>query len=331
MPSEPVEHPLLIAPDHPFGSDGSPRFGTFRGDLSTCDLEPTARRLKGRLGARLGVKRWQWFGAFDDGIAIGGAVVSLGYASNMFAWVFDRRGRAFRWERQETRGPNAADVAATPRPGSSSRAGDKIVVTRPTDSTWNVRMDWRDLQVAIDGRATAPAATAICPVRDAPGALHTTRKAACIEASGRIAWSGGEHRLGPDAFLLLDHSHGLPARHTNWRWVMAQGTDRRGETVALNAVSGFNEGLENVVWIGGEPRPLGKVNIAFDPDHADQPWVLYGDDLELELQVEGVRSHDVNLGLVASRYDQPIGTWRGIVHGHDVTMVGVAEDHAAVW
>ncbi len=327
----PSETDLPEAPDHPLQPNGSPRFGTFRGDLTTLQLQPTARAVLPRLTAKKAVKKWQWFGVFDDGIAMGAAIVDLGYASNLFAWVFDRRSRTFRWERQENRPPWAVDVASTPRPATTSRAGTKLIIARRTEMTWGIEASWRDLVVKIDATATAPAATAVCPVAGIPGALHTTRKAACLEAGGRIAWSGGEHRLGPDAFLLLDHSHGITGRNTSWRWVMAQGRDKQGSTVALNAVSGFNEGLENVAWIDGEPRAIGKVNITFDPRDPSSTWAVYNEHLELELDVEGVRSHDVNLGLVASQYEQPIGIWRGRLFDRQVELVGVAEDHHAVW
>lgn len=333
MPSEPdteLER-RPDAPDHPLDASGRPLFGTYRGDLTTVSLEQLSRDLLGRIGGARAVKRWQWFGIFDDSIAVGAAIVSMGYASNIFGWVFDRRDRTFRWERQANGLPGRVDVAKTPRPGSVSRAGDDLRVMRVTESTWRISAEWRELSLEVDARADGQAATAICPVDGIEGAVHTTRKAVGLHATGRIEWNGGAHRLAPDARLFLDHSHGMTARRTSWRWVMAHGKDRRGNEVGLNAVSGFNEGLENVVWLDGEPYAIGKVNIAFTPDDPRQPWTIYNEHLDLELEVEGVRSHQVNLGLVASSYDQPIGIWRGTILGREVELHGVAEDHHALW
>lgn len=337
MPSEPPKSEpaeprrLPEAPDHPFDADGSPAYGTYRNELTTLSLDSLARDLLGRVGALRAVKRWQWFGVFDDGIAMGAAIVSMGYASNIFGWVFDRRSKTFRWERQSNGLPGRVSVAATPRPGSTSSASGLLNITRVTDATWRLQANWRELSLDIDARSIGAAMTAICPVDGIEGGLHTTRKAAGLAASGRIEWNGGSHRLGPEAFLLLDHSHGITSRRTSWRWVMAHGKELGGGPVSLNAVSGFNAGLENVAWIDGEPVALGKVDIAFHPDEPSRPWALYNDRLDLELQVEGVRSHNVHLGLVASQYDQPIGVWRGHVMGRDVELVGVAEDHRALW
>lgn len=341
MPSEPT---LPDAPDHPLTAGGAPLFGTYRGDLTTVGLDAAAATLLGRLGARRALKRWQWVGVFDDSIAFGAAIVSMGYASNIFGWVFDRRAGAFRWERQSNGLPGSVEVAATPRPGSVSRAGEELSVMRVTDTTWRISATWRDLALEVDARSVGVPMTAICPVDglvDDPvggpvggagsSAVHCTRKESGLRATGRIEWNGGSHRLAPDAFVMLDHSHGMTARRTSWRWVMAFGKDRRGIEVGLNCVAGFNDGLENVAWIDGEPHAIGKVNITFHPEHPGEPWLVYNDDLELELRVEGVRSHDVNLGLVASRYDQPIGVWSGNLLGRQVELVGVAEDHFALW
>jgi len=45
------------------------------------------------------------------------------------------------------------------------------------------------------------------------------------------------------------------------------------------------------------------------------------------LAVEGCCEEDIDVGLLASRYSQPSGEWRGTVAGHDVEGGGVAERH----
>ena len=63
-----------------------------------------------------------------------------------------------------------------------------------------------------------------------------------------------------------------------------------------------------------------------------KPWTIRANQLELEFTPEGKRAEDKNLLVAASRYVQPIGTFRGKVAGVDVAdLCGVTEDHAARW
>jgi hypothetical protein len=104
--------------------------------------------------------------------------------------------------------------------------------------------------------------------------------------------------------------------------------------VAANLVAGFNEGLENAIWIEGRPRPVGPATFAHDPAHPTAPWRVTTADggVDLSLRVEALREEEVDLGFAASRFVQPIGAYSGRIGDYEVRdLPGVAEDHVARW
>ena len=53
--------------------------------------------------------------------------------------------------------------------------------------------------------------------------------------------------------------------------------------------------------------------------------------VDATLTVEGIREADLDVGVIASEYAQPLGAWSRTVAGHRVEGVGVAERHRARW
>ena len=80
----------------------------------------------------------------------------------------------------------------------------------------------------------------------------------------------------------------------------------RGSARRSDLVEEFEEPLENAAW-----------------------WIRpRNGSVDLVVEAEGGRPRDRNLGLAASRFVQPIGTYRGTVPGEDVgRLAGVLEDH----
>jgi hypothetical protein len=127
----------------------------------------------------------------------------------------------------------------------------------------------------------------------------------------------------------LDHTSGLLARRTRWRWASA--TDGR---LSLNLTEDFTAPYENVLWVEGELRRLGPVRFSFDAGEPDAPWRIDAPDgsVHLEFRPEGRRHKRTALLVAESSYLQPIGTFHGTVDGVAVDGVpGVTEDHLARW
>jgi hypothetical protein len=277
-------------------------------------------------------KRWLWFGAIADDVAIGAAIVRTGYAANVFCWAFDRNQPQFR---EDVSRVLPRPTVAVARTAASDQVGryrglfEDLRVMRDED-VWTIDGHVGDvrLQVRIEERAVP--VTAVCPVEGVDRGVNVTRKQACAVMSGTVR-AGSLRTELDDAPAFIDHSHGMLAGETIWQWAIGHVRTDEGRPIGLNLVASFNDAMENVLWIDGVPHLAGPVQFEFDPDAFDAPWRVTGDDLDLTLEVEGIRTQTLDLGVVASEYVQPIGRWTGTIHGSDVSGVGVAEHHRSVW
>jgi hypothetical protein len=132
-----------------------------------------------------------------------------------------------------------------------------------------------------------------------------TRKRGGVRVRGTASVDG--RSLAVDAPGLVDESAGYHARHTAWHWSAGVGELESGEPVAWNLVAGLHDDpavSERTVWIAGEPREVGPVSF---------------DGLEgvagLRFTAEATRARRENLGLMASEYVQPFGTFAGALPG----------------
>ncbi|MDZ7730652.1 MAG: DUF2804 domain-containing protein [Natrialbaceae archaeon] len=321
---------LPRAPAEPVGPDG-PRFGTYRGTVERTALAAGDRGAT-MLTRWLREKQWQYVAVADDRLAVGGAIVDAGLLGSPFWWALDRETGELRVDRSGVTLSPAISHAETPTAGRQATvrwARDPITIDRSaaqltvTGSSGPLSLD---LELLAD---PAEAATAICPVAGGhPAALNVTQKEVTSAVSGSATIGSRRHTFD-GAVGLLDHTHGLLARETEWEWAMGCG-EHDGSRIGFNLVSGFNDGLENVCWIGETVMELGAAR--FDQD--EQCWrVRTADDrLDLTLDVEAERTENTDVGIVASAYRQPIGAWSGTIDGRSVEgLYGVAEDHRARW
>ena len=339
---------LEPAPQTPI-VDGEPAFGTYRGSLESTALE-ARRRGTGRLSSILREKHWQWFAAADDETAVGGAVVDAGPVGTVFCWVADRESGRLVDASRTLPGP-LIHLSERPTRGQIATARlvrDPLTIDR-SGSIVRIRGGVGELVLDLEfAAAPEDAVTAICPVAGGlQTALNVTQKELAPRASGTVTVAGRRRTL-TDGVGLLDHTHGLLARETRWRWAMGVGRVD-GELTGFNLVWGFNDGLENVGWIDGEPRAVGPATLEF-PGHPrsarggrersrqgrpdERAWQAITDDgsVSADLAVEAERLENVTVGPFASQYHQPLGSWRGRIDDHDLEdAFGVAEVHRARW
>ena len=272
---------------------------------------------------------------------MGGAVVRTGYAGKYFCWLYDRRTGEALVEEESLLVPGAVSVDDCGGVGGSARMRgltSQLTFRRGARrATLEARLGSLTLALRFETWAQ-PAMTAIAPVNGAaPRGTNLTQKRCGIPAAGVICWGKDRrHELQSGAVGALDLSHGLLARRTTWRWACGGRVDAVGGGGAgFNLVEGFNQGLENVYWVGGELRSVGQVRIEYEEEAPERPWRVRSADgaVELEMEVEAVRRDDTDLRpLVRSRYLQPLGRWSGRVGELEVDEAfGVAEDHLAVW
>lgn len=314
--------------------DGRPAFGTYAGRCGDTDLELRDRGVS-RIRRAISEKRWQWFSAFDDHLAVGGAIVDAGVFGTAFLWVFDRERGELLVDGDIVVPTQLLWVSPHPTAGQIAR----IDLPR-----YRLEMNWVGEQLTIEASFAGAslslamqaddnrAITAICPVPERTDGVNVTQKEPSVPVSGAVSVEDGNRSISErefDGVGFLDYSHGLLGRTTRWDWAFATCEAEDGTPVWFNLVDRFNEGYENVVWVDGEPRAVGKATLTA----GEKSWHVSTDcgTVDATLAVEGARSQDIDVGLIRSSYHQPLGYWSGTVAGHEITGVGVAEEHLTRW
>jgi hypothetical protein len=142
-----------------------------------------------------------------------------------------------------------------------------------------------------------------------------------VSARGRL----GDRPL--ELRAIVDESAGYHARATAWRWSAGVGFASSGEPVAWNLVDGIHDaptGSERAVWIGGEPHEVPPVTFAADLSAVDT----------LRFTAEATRSRRENYVVIRSDYEQPFGTFAGVLPGGGPELRegwGVMERHEVRW
>ena len=328
---------MAIAPMAPHNDLHQPQWGTYQGALESTSLHRAAPWMDmSPLRRRAHEKQWQWFGAFGPELALGGALLRTGYAAQLFLWMFDRRAGTMLRDVSLTLPLPLVHVDDVSHHGeiASYKLGPTHVYVRRDHLGVEIQAQLKGMDISLHMvSAHTPIMTAICPV---PGErMNITQKQAGLATQGVVRFEGRAYTFDPAQSVgFLDYTHGLLERRTQWQWAIGAGRCPDGLPLSFNLCAGFNQGMENVAWHDGALHKLGPASFEFDPGRPNQPWRVSTPDqsVELELQVEGVRAEDVNLGLVRSTYVQPLGSWTGHIHGHELQdAVGVGEDHLAIW
>lgn len=317
---------------------GAPRAGSYRGGLGRVDLRGV------RLGALARVareKRWMYVGAASGDVYVGAAVVRLGYAANAFAFAYDARQKRMLADVSMLAPPFSCEVGDTAGEGCKARLrskNDSVSIERPRGSSvyrLEVRTGALEIDARLDAATAPPSMTAIAALhRDG---VNTTEKRTLLATAGSVR-ARGESRSLDGALGGYDYTHGLLERHTRWRWAWALGRAKSGERVAFNLVEGFVGEAECALWIDGELYPLAEGRFEFDARHPLDAWRVrtYDDALNLRFFPGAMHADDTNLGIVKSRFVQPVGTYAGTIRvaGRQLALenvLGVAEDQDVLW
>jgi Protein of unknown function (DUF2804) len=326
---------LPAAPATPVDANGAPAFGAYLGecaDVSWARLDkPWAR---GPIWRLLHAKRWHYVSIAGPRVVLAFAVVDVGYAANAFVYLFDRGTRALLADVSVLGLPGfMAKVSPTADAGARTTwsSGTVKLMLERTAAGWTVMARAPNLE--IDATLGAPTAPTLCAIaRIERGVANCTHKMACLPVHGLAR--AGKLRFDLDgSTAAIDHTYGLLARDTTWRWVSAARPD-----LALNLSQGFNGSIENAVWHEGRLHPVGAAEIVYDASSATGAWRIRTLDgvVDLTFRPEGQRRQDKDLFIAKSRYVQPIGTFSGTIKLPDgeiavADLVGVTEDHTARW
>ncbi len=245
------------------------------------------------------LKRWRWVGCFADDVMLCAAVARVGPLPVSWWAVWDR-GRQTLHERTRHNG----------RLVRFDGGGIRV-----NDGACRI-----DLSVAAD-----PGVETVSP----HGTQYAwTRKQGGVRVTGTV--SVGDRRFSIDAPGIVDDSAGYHARDTSWMWCAGVGSAEAGSAVAWNLVSGLHDDVtssERTVWVDGTPHHVGPVGF----DGLD--GVRFAEGGALSFSREVTRRHTENLLLVSTDYEQPFGSFTGVLPhaGPLESGLGVMERHSVRW
>jgi hypothetical protein len=326
---------VLAAAPPSFLTAGSsePAFGAYAGPLPAVQFANLG--LRDRLARR---KRWIYVALATEEVWFSVAIVRTGYAATAFAFAYDLAGQRMMLDRSAL-GPSPVARVSDDfhAPGEIARfaMGKATLALTRRGSTLDLHVRMRDLEIdaAIEEASGPPAITAIASLGD--GLVNGTEKRALLSMSGR-ARSGNREVVLDGGTAGYDYTHGLLPRHTKWRWAFALGKTKSGEPFGLNVVEGFVGEAECAAFIGGEVVPIAEPRFEFDVTQPMRQWRVAGDGIDLAFDPGGVHAQNTNLGVVKSRFVQPVGAFTGTVRigGRDVYvegLPGVVEDQDVLW
>jgi hypothetical protein len=318
---------------------GSPVFGAWAGSVPDAGFATLNEEYPRRLVARrLVEKRWVYLLVPTPEAMLAMAIVDAGYLSSGFCTVLDRGSGKLLFDSSPVLPPLCATVSDAPGDGMNARLVGPRIHARIERSGGRILVEARWMTAAVDlvlDAGAAPPALSVCSRIDT-GRFNFTQKLAAVPAEGEIR--AGNARFGVHGELSgIDFTHGFPARETKWLWAFGSGTVG-GHTIAFNLSEGFLPGSpESAVWIDGPPCGTGPVHFEGDFSDPAATWRIRGQTVDLVFTPEGRRAQKIDLGIVASRYVQPFGTFRGrltSVSGERIEiddLPGVTEEHEARW
>ncbi len=342
------------APVHSLGPTG-PRFGDYQG-LSAVLTPPAHDGLAAPVSQFLRHKRWMYTFAATDEIIVTCAIVDAGPTGTTFLTIADRRTGHLLADISRPGGLRPL-ISINDRPGnghaSRYRMPGSDVWMRTEDDTLRVRAKIGspvglpaigkpavDLDLTFD-IAAQPALTVISELQTEPTSVSTTGKNAALPVTGSVTvrLGGFVHRFSIRGVGGFDYTSGHLPRHTHWRWAFFSGQLPDGRPIGMSLTSGFS-GLdgacrENSLWLDGALHALDPdATIDYDADDPAKPWRVATADGEVELAFQpiGVHRESLNLGVIRSRFLQPVGEFTGTVGPVVVeNMPGVVENQDTLW
>jgi hypothetical protein len=339
----------------PLIMNGQPRYGRFKSTPSIINvddfelLSPFNKPLTGlqaRLTRKLGFKSFQFIGINNQDVMIGLAIVDLGWVGNGFFYIYDKRTNtvqeisALQPLAHHTNIENPADQAQCVFQKGSfkieiNRADQKRVVKVSQSKTCL-------LEATVDVSQVEP--LVLCNPTGATGWTYTQKQTA-EDVQGYYLHEGQRVEISSkDGYLAAtDDSCGFLSYRTSWHWLSVSALIASGKRVGLNFAMGVNQGFgtENALWVDGQIFEMPPVMFRLleeDRVNNRSTWQVYSADHSVDLTVETgwCRQESLNLGVVASHFNQWVSTVYGRVKcdSHTIELtgeLGLLEKHFAKW
>ncbi len=330
------------------GRDGRPNLGLHSRPFQQINIKdfrplsmPKLTNFKKKLYKSLKLKRWEYMGVCNEEVIFGIAVVHLGYLSNIFAYVFDRKEKKMKEYNFIRPFGYKTYFRGSPVHGQTGCKGKdlSIKIDNQTGYSSLIASINRELNVDLSfKRASNPLCLA---TREGLHGFNYTIKEAGLGVGGAIALKGKRYEIKTGSPAgVIDYTVGYPGHMTFWNWASGSGMDKAGKTIGFNFSLGINETgfSENAFWINGRMVKIDLVNFIYDDLHILSPWRIVSSDgrVKLTFHPEGERASNLNLGLIASYFHQLFGSFTGTLSDGKNTYTikssaGFTEEHESKW
>jgi len=336
-------------------AQGQPRFGSYAGSLPRVDLEALGGDYRmDPVRALTRRKRWHYTILGTPEVLCVMAMVDVGYSATGFLSAVDLKDRRVLFDDGWLFPPaSLLTVGDAPAEGLSARMmrpGLSAAIEREAgEGRYRLRASVSRLIAPLQGplsleaqliaEGAAPPLTVIAPL--GADRVNVTMKSGALPAYGRLSARGRTYELD-GGVGGTDYTQGLLPRHTTWRWAFACGRLTDGTPISVNLVEGFNDqdGAANecAVWVGDQLLALPRASIKPNPRDVLDPWEMSTPDGSVQLTFKPLHAHRESreLGLVSSRFVQPLGLFRGTIEVAGRRLVlqdvpGVTENQDVTW
>ena len=273
-------------------------------------------------------------------LMLGMAVVDLKYTANGFFYIYNRKTLEIN-EIGKISLPFKAHIGLQPDNLEACFSSKKLKITFQGEDL-KVEVDQIDfkaeLNVKLDLNKAEP--LRLCSRAGYRGWVYT-QKTSPLRINGEIIYNKHTYCIKPPEWMgLLDWTAGYMRRETCWNWAAIAATLPDGTTLGLNLSCGVNESgfTENAFWINGNITKVDTINFIFNPENMQQEWQIrsFDDKVDLIFKPEGQRGEKFSVLLVATKFTQLMGTFRGRLLTPDRKIEinncpGWVEDHYAKW
>ena len=333
-----IQQPTILC--DPSGKVNRNAIGWSKTPLHRCNVK----------GHWLRKKKWNYWCFYDQNFLASFTVSDIDYAGVIFCYWLDRRTGEFQESTVIT--PFGKGTLLGQTVSSNARYEGKegyLDFQMDEDGNYRIKVDFlkgtrKSIQADLTLEVPNQWESLNVVVPWNRNRFQFTHKLFGLGAKGKVTTDSKSYEFkAKDSFGVLDYGRGVWPYFSKWNWASMLYRPGGNEVYGMNLGGGWTDGTgttENALLINGRIYKIPSV-IAFEFDKKDpkKPWMIYSKEskaVELVFTPDFHRKAYSNMGLIASKVNQMIGSFDGVFRiGKSEFRIesgqGWAEDHIARW
>ncbi|TGL49667.1 DUF2804 domain-containing protein [Leptospira wolffii] len=335
------------------GPDNQVRYGVWDGpidfnyrDFSLLDF--FGKEIKG-LKKRFAFHSFNYLGIMMEDCLVGIAAVSLGYAYNVFCYLYKYdEGKVFEFDEK---GPDLGLALKFPaNPDEYEilfKKGSSFLEIRKSHSEGKLSLNadfGKKLRISGDFPYSLASHNPLRVLNPSEPTRWTFTEKCSPLVPDRISVKYANRELARDPYrttMVYDWSAGYLRRETNWYWAAFSSVLPEGGKIGANFAALVNESFfpENAYWIDSKRQRVSRCIFDFSQKDPYKPWRLWDEEgrLRLEFEPKGERKEKMNLIWTKLYFRQFVGKFSGSLRpesGKEVQFKdvwGFTEFHRSLW